>query len=170
MQSFVTVLLAGCAACLGMFLMPATPEASDQMFALEISLEENGERFGTQRLVVAPGQSYVVDLEAGAQYDFAINIPKTDGRLVKDPFADDLANDDAAFLKFNADLTIEESNNSLSLSDYGETIASNLFLSLAEPAREFRSIIPLSGQQFFTRSGAPIETLAITIKGVPLGG
>lgn len=170
MQSIVTILLAGCAACLAMFMMPPQPTTNDQLYALEITLEENGERFVAQKVVVEPGQTYVIDLEAGAEYDLAINIPQTTTRAVADPFAVESEGETAEFLKFNADLSVDGENETATLSDYGAMIASNLFLSLAEPAREIRSIIPLSGQQVFTRSGQPVESLAIMIKGVPVPG
>lgn len=168
MQSFVTVLLAGCIACLAMILM--TPEASiqDKRIALEITLEENGETFSAQQVVVEPGKSYLIDFNAGAEYDMAINIPD-DRRQVKDPFAKGLERHNA-FLNVNANLTVDRSDSEPNRTDYGQLIASNLILSLAEPAREIQSIIPVAGEGLLTRGGTPIESLSITIKGVPFSG
>ena len=68
-----------------------TPDVSqeNQRFALQITLEENGEVFSAPQVVVPPGKSYTIDFAAGAEYDMAIDIPSA--RLeVGDPFARDL--------------------------------------------------------------------------------
>ena len=167
MQSFVTVLMAACIVCLAMIMMTPNASLQDQRFALQITLEENGEVFSAPQVVVEPGKSYVIDLEAGAEYDMAIAIPTA--REVGDPFARDLETE-AQFLKVNAQLSVDKSETASTSPDYGQLIASNLILSLAEPAREIQSIIPVSGQGLLTRTGQPIESLSITIKGVPFSG
>ena len=170
MQSFATVLLAGCIACLAMIMMtPTEPVPVEERFALEITLEENGETFAAPRVVVEPGKSYVIDLTAGAEYDVAIAIPR-DTRQVKDPFAHDLDDLDSSFLALNAEVSVDESESVMAVPDYGKLIAESLRLSLAEPAREFRSIIPVSDLALFTRAGQPIESLSISIKGTRFAG
>ena len=67
MQSFVTVLMAACIVCLAMIMMTPNASLQDQRFALQITLEENGEVFSAPQVVVEPGKSYVIDLEAGAE-------------------------------------------------------------------------------------------------------
>lgn len=168
MQSFVTVLLAGCIACLAMIMMMPEASIQDKRIALEITLEENGETFSSQQVVVEPGKSYLIDFDAGAEYDMAINIPD-DRRQVKDPFAKGLERD-SAFLNVNANLSVDRMDEKTTRPDYGQIIASNLILSLAEPAREIQSIIPVAGEGLLTRAGQPIESLSITIKGVPFSG
>lgn len=168
MQSFVTVFLAGCIACLAMIMMMPEASLQDKRIALEITLEENGETLSAQQVVVEPGKSYLIDFNAGAEYDMAINIPD-DRRQVKDPFAKDLESHDA-FLNVSADLSVDQKDVAADRPDYAEIIASNLILSLAEPAREIQSIIPVAGEGLLTRGGQPVESLSITIKGVPFTG
>lgn len=168
MQSLVTVFLAGCMACLAMIMMTPEETGEAQRFALDITLEENGEKFSAGQVVVEPGKTYFIDIKAGAEYDVALDIPN-DRRAVKDPFARGLEQY-TAFLNVNAQLSVEETEAQDESPDYGRLIASNLLLSLAEPAREIQSIIPVSGAGLLTRAGQPIESLSITIKGVPLAG
>lgn len=169
MQSFSTVFLAGCAACLAMFML--NPEASDesQLYALEITLEENGEPVSAQQVVVEPGKSYVIALEAGAEYDFAIDIPGST-RAVKDPFASDIPERTGEFLELQTELTVDNPETADRRPDYATLIASNLLLSMAEPAREIRSIIPIDEIDLLSQGGYPLESLAITIKGAPFQG
>ena len=168
MQSFVTVLMASCIACLAMIMMTPDVSQENQRFALQITLEENGEVFSAPQVVVQPGKSYTIDFAAGAEYDVAIDIPSA-RREVGDPFARDLE-PEGQFLKVNAQLSVDRAENESESPNYGQLIASNLILSLAEPAREIQSIIPVTGQGLLTRAGQPIESLSITIKGVPFTG
>lgn len=169
MQSFATVFLAGCMACLAMLMM--TPETGDhsQRYALEIIVEENGERFSAEQVVVEPGKSYLISLEAGAEYDFSIDIPG-DTREVQDPFGSDMPERTGEYLELQTELKIDESVVAAKRPDYGQLIAANLLLSMAEPAREIRSIIPVAELGLLTQGGTPVESLAITIKGTPFSG
>ena len=169
MQSFATVLLAGCMACLAMIMMNPDQSNHSQLYALEITLEENGERFSAEQVVVEPGKSYVISLDAGAEYDFSIDVPG-DAREVKDPFGSDMPERTGEYLELQTELKIDESVIAEKRPDYGQLIASNLLLSMAEPAREIRSIIPVADLGLLTQGGAPIESLAITIKGTPFQG
>jgi len=169
MQSFATVLLAGTMACLAMFMINPNPSDHSQLYALEITLEENGERFRAEQVVVEPGKSYVIALEAGADYDFSIDIPG-DTRAVKDPFGSDIPERNGEFLELQTELKIDDSRIAENRPDYGKLIASNLLLSMAEPAREIRSIIPVTELGLLTQGGMPVESLAITIKGAPFRG
>lgn len=164
MQSFATVVLAGCMACLATLMM--APETGSQLYALEITLEENGERFSAEQVVVEPGKSYLISLEAGAEYDFSIDIPG-DTREVQDPFASDMPERTGEYLELQTELKIDDSVVATQRPDYGQLIAANLLLSMAEPAREIRSIIPVADLGLLTQGGAPVESLAITIKGSP---
>jgi hypothetical protein len=74
------------------------------------------------------------------------------------------------YLELQTELTIEDPERADSPSDAGKLIAANLLLSMAEPAREIRSIIPVSGLGLLTEGGTPIESLAITVKGTPFRG
>ncbi len=169
MQSFATVFLAGCMACLAMILM--NPESTDQsqLYALEITLEENGERFSVEQVVVEPGKSYVIALAGGADYDFSIDIPG-DTRAVKDPFGSDMPERNGEYLELQTELKIDGAETAEQRPDFGKLIASNLLISMAEPAREIRSIIPVTDLGILTQGGTPLESLAITIKGAPFQG
>lgn len=169
MQSFATVLLAGCIACLAIFMM--NPDSSDhsQLYALEITLEENGERFSAEKVLVQPGQSYVVSLDAGADYDFSIEVPGNT-REVQDPFGSDMAERTGEYLELQTALKVTEPDVAESQPDYIQLVAANLLLSMAEPAREVRSIIPVADLGLLTQGGLPVESLAITIKGTPYQG
>jgi|GEM_PF-3203255 len=169
MQSFATVFLAGCMACFAMIMLNPDPDAADQRYALEITLEENGERVGAERVVVEPGNSYLIALDAGAGYDFSIDIPGTT-RAVKDPFASDIPERTGEFLELQTQLMLDDPAQAEARPDYGQLIAANLLLSMAEPAREIRSIIPVAEMGLLTQGGTPIESLAITIKGAPFRG
>lgn len=169
MQSFFTVMLAASMACLATIMLEADQEAQNQLYALEITLEENGEFTRAEQVVVEPGKSYVVALEAGAEYDLAIDIPGST-RAVQDPFASDMPERTGEYLELQTELTIEDPERADLPSDAGKLIAANLLLSMAEPAREIRSIIPVSGLGLLTEGGAPIESLAITVKGTPFRG
>ena len=74
------------------------------------------------------------------------------------------------YLELQTELKIDESVIAEKRPDYGQLIASNLLLSMAEPAREIRSIIPVADLGLLTQGGAPIESLVITIKGTPFQG
>ena len=169
MQSFATVFLAGCMACFAMILMSPELSEQNQQFALEITLEENGEVFSAEKVVVEQGKSYVIALEAGADYDFSIDIPG-DTRAVKDPFGSDMPERNGEYLELQTELKIDDSTNAEPRPDLGKLIASNLLLSMAEPAREIRSIIPVTDLGLLTQGGTPVESLAITIKGTPFRG
>ena len=166
MQSFATVFLAGCIACLAMIMMNPVQAAHNQSYALEITLEENGERFSAERVVVQPGKSYTISL---AEYDFSIDIPG-DTRAVQDPFASDMAERTGQYLELQTELTIDDAVLTSTSAEYNRSIAANLLLSMAEPAREIRSIIPVADLGWLTQGGIPVESLAITIKGAPFQG
>jgi hypothetical protein len=169
MQSFATVLLAGCIACLAMIMMTPEQGQHNQSYALEITLEENGERFSAEKVVVQPGKSYVISLAAGAEYDFSIDIPG-DTRAVQDPFGSDMAERTGEYLELQTELKIDDTVVADKRPDFGQLIAANLLLSMAEPAREIRSIIPVADLGLLTQGGIPVESLAITIKGSPFRG
>nr|WP_070958651.1 hypothetical protein [Hyphomonas sp. Mor2] len=169
MQSFATVLLAGCIACLAMMMMNPDAGDRDQLYALEITLEENGQRFSAEQVLVQPGQSYTVSLDAGADYNFSIEVPGNT-REVQDPFGSDMAERTGEYLELQTALKITEPDIAESQPDYIQLIAANLLLSMAEPAREVRSIIPVTDLGLLTQAGIPVESLAITIKGTPYRG
>ena len=169
MQSFATVLLAGCMACLAMLMMNPDQDQRNQLYALEITLEENGERFSAEQVVVEPGKSYVISLDAGVEYDFSIDVPG-DTRAVKDPFGSDMPERTGAYLELQTELKIDDSVTVEKRPDFGQLIASNMLLSMADPADEIRSIIPVADLGLLTQGGIPVESLAITIKGAPLRG
>lgn len=166
MQSFATVFLAGCMACLAMIMMNPEPGQHNQSYALEITLEENGQRFSAEKVVVQPGRSYTISL---AEYDFSIDIPG-DTRAVQDPFASDMAERTGQYLELQTELKIDDAVLTSTSADYGRSIATNLLLSMAEPAREIRSILPVTDLGLLTQGGMPVESLAITIKGTPFRG
>lgn len=166
LQSFATVFLAGCMACLAMIMMSPQQGQFNQAYALEITLEENGERFSAERVVVQPGKSYIVSL---AEYEFAIDIPGNT-RAVQDPFASDMAERTGQYLELQTELVIDDAVLTSTSADQERSIATNLLLSMAEPAREIRSIIPVADLGLLTQGGIPIESLAITIKGTPFQG
>ena len=169
MQSFATGFLAGCMACLAMIMINPDSADQSQRYALEITLEENGEPVSAQQVVVEPGKSYVIALDAGAEYDFAIDIPGST-RAVQDPFASDIPERTGEYLELQTALTVDDPKVDNRRPDYGTLIASNLLLSMAEPAREIRSIIPVEEIGLLTQTGLPVESLAITIKGAPFQG
>ena len=166
MQSFATVFLAGCMTCLAMIMMNPEPGQHNQSYALEITLEENGERFSVENVVVQPGRSYTISL---ADYAFSIDIPG-DTRAVQDPFASDMAERTGQYLELQTELKLDDAVLTSSSADFGRSIATNLLLSMAEPAREIRSILPVADLGLLTQGGTPVESLAITIKGTPFQG
>lgn len=169
MQSFFTVMLAACMACLATIMLEPETNAQNQLYALEITLEENGEFTRAEKVVVEPGKSYVVALEAGAEYDFAIDIPGST-RAVQDPFASDMPERTGEYLELQTELTIDDATGTDVPADTSKRIAANLLLSMAEPAREIRSIVPVSELGLLTEGGTPIESLAIIVKGAPFQG
>ncbi len=170
MQSFLTIFIAGTTAFMAMFMLSPQSNAQGELYALEITLEENGEVFSAPKVVVEPGKSYVIALEGEAEYDFSIDIPEDTRSAAIAQFERDLGQWASDFLLVNTQLSFDDRAEAKNLPDYGKAVSSNLLLRVGEPAREIRSIVPVADRGLFTRAGQPIETLAITIKGVPFSG
>ncbi len=167
MRSFLSILLAGSAAFLAVLILSPSAAAQDGMYALEITLEENGEVFSAPRVVVEPGKAYSVQLIAGADYDFSIQIPPNTRRAALQQFERDLGRSARDFLLVNTELSFQAKAEAQKLPEYGKLVSSNLLLRVAQPARAIRSDIPVSDRGLKTKRGEAIETLSITIQGAP---
>lgn len=167
MRSFLTILLAGSIATLAMMMMPASANADGKQYALEITLEENGNVFDAPKVVVEPGKKYTIVLNAAADYDFVIDIPRDTRAAAIEQFDRDLGSWARDFILVNTELSFDERPEAQELPDYGKSITSNLLLRVAEPQREIRSDIDVTDRGLVTRKGEKIETLSITIKAVP---
>ena len=167
MQSFMTILIAGCAAFMASLLLNDAPAKRIQLYALEIALEENGEVYSVPQVLVEPGKSYQIALEAGADYEVAIEIPE-DGQAASLTGLEEIQEDASELVMLvNTEVLVEQTNLAVPSSPEQSAINANLLLNLAGPAREFRSILPVAGRGLLTRTGSPIESLAITIKSAP---
>ena len=170
MRSFLTITLASMMACLSFAMLVPDAKAGQGLFALEITLQENGVTFDSPQILIEPGKSYAVELNAGANYDFKVDIPADTRAAAIDQFERDLGSWASDFLLVNTQLSFDERPEAQTLPDYGKTISSNLLLRVATPQREIRSDIPVSDRGLLTRAGKKIETLSITIKAVPFSG
>lgn len=170
MRSFLTVLLAAATACVAIMMLSPEAKAQSGLYALEITLEENGEVFGAPKIVVEPGKAYSVELQAGAKYDFSINIPRNTRAAAIEQFERDLGRWASDFLLVNTELSFENQKISPEMAEYSKAVTSNLLLRVETPAREIRSDVPVSHRGLKTNKGKPVETLSITIKGTPFNG
>lgn len=165
MRSFLSLLLAGLVTCLAIFILSPGAFAQSGLYALEITLEENGEVFSAPKIVVEPGKTYAVELNAGAAYDFKLDIPANTRAAAKEQFDRDLGRWASDFLLVNTELAFRDRVGKKDVSEYGKAVTSSLLLRVAEPAREIRSNVPVSDRDLKTKSGQSVETLSITIKG-----
>ena len=167
MRSFLSILLAGLVTCLAIFILSPGAFAQSGLYALEITLEENGEVFSAPKIVVEPGKTYAVELSAGAEYDFKLDIPANTRAAAKEQFDRDLGRWAGDFLLVNTELAFRDRVAKKDVSDYGKAVTSSLLLRVAEPAREIRSNVPVADRDLKTKTGDTVETLSITIKGAP---
>ncbi|MEM8615931.1 MAG: hypothetical protein AAGF20_03245, partial [Pseudomonadota bacterium] len=140
---------------------------SASAYALDIVLEENGQVFDTPKVIVEPGRDYYIELKAGANYGFRLDIAGNTRQAALEQFERDLGRWANDFLLVNTELSLEERPEARDLPDYGKTITSSLLLRAAEPSREIRSDVPVADRGLLRRDGVPIQTLSVTIKATP---
>lgn len=167
MRSFATIVLSGIIVFAGFFLFAPESKAEAGQYALEITLQENGETFDTPRVVVEQGKSYQIELSAGADYSFSISIPADTQVAAQAQFQRNLGRWAQDFIIVNTELSFEERPEAKSLPDYGKSISANLLLRTAEPQRAIRSEVPVADRGLIGKDGKKIETLSITMRGVP---
>jgi len=170
MRSFFTILLASGMAFTAFAMLSPEAKAGSGLFALEITLQENGETFDAPQIVVEPGKRYSVALNAGAEYDLDIEIPADTRAAAITQFDRDLGAWAADFLLVNTELSFNERPEARTLPDYGKVVTSNLLLRVATPQREIRSDVSVLDRGLLTKSGNKIETLSISIRAVPFTG
>lgn len=170
MRSFFTIVLASGMAFLAFALLSLDAKAGGALYALDITLQENGETFDAPKVLVETGKEYTVDLKAGADYDLRLVIPADTRAAAIAQFERDLGRWAQDFLLVNTELSFEARPEAAALPDYGKAVNSSLLLRVATPQREIRSDIPVADRDLVARDGTKIETLSITIKATPFSG
>lgn len=170
MRSFFTIVLASGMAFLAFALLAPDAKADGALYALDITLQENGEIFDTPKILVESGKDYTVALSGSGEYDLKLDIPADTRAAAKTQFERDLGAWASDFLLVNTELSFDDRPEAMNLPDYGKAVTSSMLLRVAAPQREIRSDIPVADRDLVTRNGQKIETLSITIKASPFVG
>ncbi|MEM1086936.1 MAG: hypothetical protein AAGH90_04340 [Pseudomonadota bacterium] len=169
MRSFLAILAAGVLALLAVLLMPTSAQAQvgsiGQQYALKITLEENGEVLDQPKIVVEQGKNYLVSLTGRSEYDFRVSIPADTRAAAQDQFDRDLGRHAANFMVINSLLSFENADLPADIPEEAREVPSSILL--LKTGRPIRSNIPMETRGLTAKSGAKIESLAITIEATP---
>ncbi|MEM1390555.1 MAG: hypothetical protein AAGG45_05695 [Pseudomonadota bacterium] len=152
-------------ACAALALSPCHAETERAQYALQITLEENGEILDQPKIIVEQGKTYFVSLSGRSDYDFRISIPADTRLAVQEQFERDLGQHASNFIVVNSRLSFETADLPADIHEDAREVNSSLLL--LKTGRPIRSDIPMETRHLVSESGTKIETLAITVEANP---